>query len=100
MLKLCLSQRFLRRIRQTNQGYQNPCQRKIWSSEGSIKFLQLITPVVADTHELAEEKFKIATVWGFRWCPSAFSGWTGIDIGKYDYEDNITDKGTNAVKSF
>ena len=32
--------------------------------------------------------------------PKRFSGWTGIDIGKYDYEDNITDKGTNAVKSF
>ena len=76
-------------------------KEKYGRPEGSIKFLQLITPVVADTHELAEEKFKELQLYGdLDGAQALFSGWTGIDIGKYDYEDNITDKGTNAVKSF
>ena len=76
-------------------------KEKYGRPEGSIKFLQLITPIVGKTHEEAEEKYKELQLYGDQEGAQAlFSGWTGIDIGKYGPDENINEKGTNAVKSF
>ncbi|KAG7664423.1 uncharacterized protein J8A68_002049, partial [[Candida] subhashii] len=69
--------------------------------EGSIKFLQLITPVIGQTQEEAEEQYKELQSYGdLEGAQALFSGWTGIDISQYDYGADITATSTNAVKSF
>ncbi|RLV89952.1 Dimethyl-sulfide monooxygenase [Spathaspora sp. JA1] len=76
-------------------------KEKYGRPEGSIKFLQLITPVIGETHEEAEAKYKELQSYGdIEGAQALFSGWTGIDISKYSYGDDITETGTNAVKSF
>ena len=64
MLKLCLSQRFPEELGKQIKAIKTLAKEKYGRPEGSIKFLQLITPVVADTHELAEEKFKELQLYG------------------------------------
>ncbi|CAK9441704.1 uncharacterized protein LODBEIA_P55720 [Lodderomyces beijingensis] len=69
--------------------------------EGSIKFLQLITPIIGATEEEAEAKYKEYQSFGdIEGAQALFSGWTGIDISQYQYGEDITAVGTNAVKSF
>ncbi|KAI5957737.1 hypothetical protein KGF57_003003 [Candida theae] len=69
--------------------------------EGSIKFLQLITPIIGATQEDAEAKYKEYQSYGdIEGAQALFSGWTGIDISQYQYGEDITAVGTNAVKSF
>ncbi|EGW32210.1 uncharacterized protein SPAPADRAFT_61292, partial [Spathaspora passalidarum NRRL Y-27907] len=76
-------------------------KEKYGRPEGSIKFVQLITPVIGATHEEAEAKYKELQSYGdIEGAQALFSGWTGIDISKYNYGDDITETGTNAVKSF
>ena len=61
----------------------------------------MITPIVGKTHEEAEEKYKELQLYGDQdGAQALFSGWTGIDIGKYGPDENINENGTNAVKSF
>lgn len=68
---------------------------------GQIKFLQLITVVVADTHEAAEKKFLELKSYGdLDGAQALFSGWTGIDIGQFDENEELRDTGLNAVKGF
>ncbi|KAK6457061.1 luciferase-like domain-containing protein [Scheffersomyces xylosifermentans] len=69
--------------------------------EGSIKFLQLITPVIAETHEEAVEKYKELQSYGdLEGAQSLFSGWTGIDIGQFGKDEELRDVGSNAVRGF
>ncbi|KAI5964086.1 uncharacterized protein KGF55_002028 [Candida pseudojiufengensis] len=69
--------------------------------DGSIKFLQLITPIIGKTEKEAEEKYiEIQKYGDIEGAQALFSGWTGIDISQYGYDDDITAVGTNAVKSF
>ncbi|RCK65004.1 Dimethyl-sulfide monooxygenase [Candida viswanathii] len=76
-------------------------KEKYGRPEGSIKFLQLITPVVGKTHEEAEAKYQELQLYGdLEGAQALFSGWTGVDIGKYGPDENINEAGTNAVKSF
>lgn len=76
-------------------------REKFGRPEGSIKFLQLITPVIGATQEEAEAKYKEYQSYGdIEGAQALFSGWTGIDISQYKYGEDIAAVGTNAVKSF
>ena len=76
-------------------------REKFGRPEGSIKFLQLITPVIGATQEEADAKYKEYQSYGdIEGAQALFSGWTGIDISQYGYGEDITAVGTNAVKSF
>ncbi|CAI5759893.1 unnamed protein product [Candida verbasci] len=69
--------------------------------KGSIKFLQLITPIIGDTHEEAKAKYLEFQKYGdLEGAQALFGGWTGVDIGKYKYDEDIQESGTNAVRSF
>ncbi|KAI3403284.2 hypothetical protein KGF56_003872 [Candida oxycetoniae] len=69
--------------------------------QGSIKFLQLITPIIGETQEEADRKYQEYQSYGdIEGAQALFSGWTGIDISQYEYGEDITAVGTNAVKSF
>ncbi|ABN66791.1 predicted protein [Scheffersomyces stipitis CBS 6054] len=69
--------------------------------EGSIKFLQLITTVIADTEEEAAEKYKDLKSYGdIQGAQALFSGWTGIDIGQFAEGEELRDVGSNAVRGF
>lgn len=67
----------------------------------AIKFLQLITTVIGETHEEAESKFLEFQKFGdLEGAQALFSGWTGIDIGQFAPDDELRDVGSNAVKGF
>ncbi|EMG46436.1 dmoA Dimethyl-sulfide monooxygenase [Candida maltosa Xu316] len=76
-------------------------KEKYGRPEGSIKFLQLITPIVGETHEAAAEKYKEYQSYGdLEGAQALFGGWTSYDLSKYRMDENITETSTNAVKSF
>ncbi|KAK6197349.1 luciferase-like domain-containing protein [Scheffersomyces amazonensis] len=76
-------------------------KEKYGREDGSIKFLQLITTVIGQTHEEAEAKYKEYKSYGdLEGAQALFSGWTGFDIGEYGYDDLLKDVGSNAVKGF
>lgn len=56
-----------------------------------IKFISLITVILGDTHELAEEKYNYyksyADEEGAR---AMFSGWTGVDLDKFEDDETLT----------
>lgn len=69
--------------------------------EDAIKFVQLVTTVIRETHEEAEEKYKDLKQYGdLEGAQALFSGWTGIDIGQFNPEDELKDVGSNAVRGF
>ncbi|ODQ80889.1 hypothetical protein BABINDRAFT_161078 [Babjeviella inositovora NRRL Y-12698] len=69
--------------------------------DDSVKVVQLITTVIGKTHEEAEEKYKELKSYGdLEGAQALFSGWTGIDIGQFNYEDELRDVGSNAVRGF
>ncbi|CUM45816.1 uncharacterized protein AC631_04189 [Debaryomyces fabryi] len=69
--------------------------------EDAIKFVQLVTTVIGETHEEAEEKYKELRKYGdLEGAQALFSGWTGIDIGQFNPEDELKDVGSNAVRGF
>ncbi|KAF2147667.1 dibenzothiophene desulfurization enzyme A [Myriangium duriaei CBS 260.36] len=78
--------------------------RKLAAENGrdpsSIKVLALVTVIVAETQELAQEKFaeykKYASLEG---ALALFCGWTGIDLGKYGDEEELREVESNAVRS-
>ncbi|CAN3375807.1 hypothetical protein DIURU_003908 [Diutina rugosa] len=72
-----------------------------YGRQDDIKFLQLITIVVAPTHEEAEKKYKDYKAHGdLEGAQALFSGWTGIDIGQFGEDEELRDTGSNAVKGF
>lgn len=69
--------------------------------EGSIKFLQLVTTIIGDTHEEAEAKYKEYKSYGDREGAQAlFGGWTGIDLAKYSEDEELVHVESNAVRGF
>ncbi|AOA61106.1 Putative nitrilotriacetate monooxygenase [Komagataella phaffii CBS 7435] len=66
----------------------------------SIKFLILITVVIADTHEDAVKRYEdLASYADLEGAQALFSGWTGIDIGKYGEDEPLEHVESNAIKS-
>ncbi|CCE83560.1 Piso0_004140 [Millerozyma farinosa CBS 7064] len=76
-------------------------KEKFGREDDAIKFVQLVTTVIGDTHEEAEDKYKDLKSYGdLEGAQALFSGWTGIDIGQFNYDDELRDVGSNAVKGF
>lgn len=74
-------------------------KEKYGREDGSIKFLQLITTVIGKTHDEAISKFEEYKSYGDKEGAQAlFSGWTGIDIGKYDPDEELTHVESNAIR--
>lgn len=81
---------------------------KQYNRENDIKFLQLITIIVGETHEEAEKKYLEYKSYGdLDGAQALFSGWTGIDIGQFDADEELREvgnnnaaQGSNAVKGF
>ncbi|KAI5966910.1 uncharacterized protein KGF55_000319 [Candida pseudojiufengensis] len=65
-----------------------------------VKLVQLATLITAPTHEEAVAKLqhykKYADLDGTQ---ALFGGWTGIDLDKYDYEEELDQVESNAVRS-
>ncbi|KAK6458406.1 pristinamycin synthase-like protein [Scheffersomyces xylosifermentans] len=69
-------------------------------SPDDVKVVQLVTTIVGETHEEAEEKYKeylsYADVEGAQ---AIFGGWTGIDMNQYDWDQELDQVESNAVRS-
>lgn len=77
-------------------------------SRDSIKVLALLTVLVADTDEEAEELYRSYVAQGSaEGALALFGGWTGIDLGPYEEEDDLSttagsegaSRKSNAIKS-
>lgn len=69
--------------------------------EDAIKFVQLVTTVIGKTHEEAENEYKELRSYGdLEGAQALFSGWTGIDIGQFEYEEELREVDSNAVRGF
>ncbi|CAK9439684.1 uncharacterized protein LODBEIA_P37840 [Lodderomyces beijingensis] len=66
----------------------------------NIKVLQLATVIVAPTREEAFAKFKeYKSLADKEGAQALFGGWTGIDLNQYDWEQELTEVESNAVRS-
>ncbi|CAL5874322.1 uncharacterized protein PFLUO_LOCUS8618 [Penicillium psychrofluorescens] len=66
----------------------------------SIKFLALLCPVLGKTEEEAFEKFKYYRSLGsIDGALALFGGWTGIDLNKYEEEEELRHVQSNAIRS-
>ncbi|KAK7682895.1 hypothetical protein QCA50_013927 [Cerrena zonata] len=66
-----------------------------------IKFVQLVTVILGDTHEAAIEKFKeYKDLSDLDGAQALFSGWTGIDIGQYEWDQELQHVESNAIRGF
>lgn len=79
----------------------NALIKKHGRNPDDVKKVQLVTVIVAPTYEGAVEKFndykKYADVEGAQ---ALFGGWTGVDLGKYDWDQELDQVESNAVRSF
>lgn len=65
----------------------------------SIKFLALLCPVLGRTEEEAAEKFKYYRSLGsIDGALALFGGWTGIDLSKYDEDEELRHVESNAIR--
>lgn len=65
----------------------------------SIKFLALLCPVLGKTEEEAFEKFKYYRSLGsIDGALALFGGWTGIDLNKYEEEEELRHVQSNAIR--
>ncbi|CAI5759001.1 unnamed protein product [Candida verbasci] len=65
-----------------------------------VKTVKLATVIVAPTQEEAIEKFnEYKNLSDLEGAQTLFSGWTGIDIGDYEWEEELTNVESNAVRS-
>ncbi|CAK9439683.1 uncharacterized protein LODBEIA_P37830 [Lodderomyces beijingensis] len=65
-----------------------------------VKKVQLLTVIVAPTHEEAIEKFHDYKQYGdLEGAQALFGGWTGVNLGEYDWEQELTEVESNAVRS-
>ncbi|KAK7682896.1 hypothetical protein QCA50_013928 [Cerrena zonata] len=70
-------------------------------SDKDVKFLQLITVVLGDTHEEAIEKLQEYKSYSdLDGAQALFGGWTGIDIGQYGWDQELKHVESNAVRGF
>ncbi|KAG5419097.1 hypothetical protein I9W82_002864 [Candida metapsilosis] len=66
-----------------------------------VKKVQLVTVIVAPTYEEAVEKFKDYKKYAdLEGAQALFGGWSGFDLGKYDWDQELDQVETNAVRSF
>lgn len=65
-----------------------------------LKFLALLTPVLGRTQEEAEAKFEEHKACGsIEGAMALFGGWTGIDLSKYDDDQELRHVESNAIRS-
>ncbi|EGV64552.1 FMN-dependent oxidoreductase [Yamadazyma tenuis] len=75
-------------------------KEKFGREEDSIKFLNLLTIVVGETKQDALEKFKDYSKYGdLDGSQALFGGWTGIDLSEYDYDEELTNVESNAIRA-
>ncbi|KAF2667821.1 putative xenobiotic compound monooxygenase, DszA family [Microthyrium microscopicum] len=65
-----------------------------------LKFLALICPVVGKTEEEAKAKFDDYSQYGsIEGALALFGGWTGIDLAKYEDDEELRSVESNAIRS-
>lgn len=66
----------------------------------SVKFLALLCPIIADTQEAADAKYKEYLTYGQEdGALALFGGWTGIDLAKYGDDEELRHVESNAIRS-
>lgn len=66
----------------------------------AIKFLAMLCPIIADTHEAAVAKYKEFLSYGSEdGALALFGGWTGIDLAKYGDDEELRHVESNAIRS-
>ena len=66
----------------------------------SIKFLALLCPVIGETQELADAKYKELISFGSdEGALALFGGWTGIDLSVYGDDEELRHVESNAIRS-
>lgn len=66
----------------------------------TIKFLALLCPIIADTHEEAVKKYEEFVSYGSEdGALALFGGWTGIDLAKYGDDEELRHVESNAIRS-
>jgi len=65
-----------------------------------LKFLTQITPILGKTHEEAVAKFeKIKKYIDLEGSQALFAGWTGIDLSKYEWDEELKYVKSNGMRS-
>ncbi|KAF3768097.1 Nitrilotriacetate monooxygenase component A/pristinamycin IIA synthase subunit A [Cryphonectria parasitica EP155] len=66
----------------------------------TIKFLALLCPIIADTHEKAVAKYEEFVSYGSEdGALALFGGWTGIDLNTYGDDEELRHVESNAIRS-
>jgi alkanesulfonate monooxygenase SsuD/methylene tetrahydromethanopterin reductase-like flavin-dependent oxidoreductase (luciferase family) len=66
----------------------------------TIKFLAMMCPILADTQEEAQAKYDDFISYGSdQGALALFGGWTGIDLGQYDEDQELRHVESNAIRS-
>ena len=66
-----------------------------------VKFLAKMCPILGQTHDEAEAKYRDYLQYGDREGALAlFGGWTGVDMAKYGEEEELRHVETNAIRSY
>ncbi|KAG2733293.1 hypothetical protein G9P44_004283 [Scheffersomyces stipitis] len=75
--------------------------KKYGRNPDDVKVVQLVTVIVAETHDEAVEKFlEYKSYSDVEGAQALFGGWTGIDLNEYEWEQELNQVESNAVKSF
>lgn len=75
-------------------------KEKFGREEDSIKFLNLITVIVGETEQDALAKFKDYSQYGdLDGAQALFGGWTSIDLSKYQYDEELSNVESNAIRT-
>ncbi|MDC6271170.1 LLM class flavin-dependent oxidoreductase [Acetobacter pasteurianus] len=78
----------------------NDLIKKNGRNPDDVKKVQLVTVIVAPTHEEAIEKFNdIKQYADAEGAQALFGGWTGINLGEYEWDQKLDEVESNAVKS-
>lgn len=66
----------------------------------AIKFLAMLCPIIADTHEAAVAKYQELLSYGSEdGALALFGGWTGIDLAQYGDDEELRQVESNAIRS-
>lgn len=66
----------------------------------AIKFLAMLCPIIADTHDEAVAKYQEFLSYGSEdGALALFGGWTGIDLAKYGDDEELRHVESNAIRS-
>jgi FMN-dependent oxidoreductase (nitrilotriacetate monooxygenase family) len=81
------------------QDIREQAKEKFGRDPKSIKFLALICPILGRTEKEAADKFEDLQQYGDLDGASAlFGGWTGIDLAKYDDDQELRHVESNAIR--